>query len=205
MQKTGTIRHMAIIIVLSVVSMIAKGQNVKDRVFKFMTSRYQVSFSIPPDYVEADSGFRFVCSDSQLTNAIVYSIIRKDSSVKIGFSFVEVPDNKTYETLKLRYPGMSNHPPNKNYLRSALVKADTIGSAIKYYDDAYAKNAFNADHALSLSRACIVPYLIWNHNRIVHIAKDDRCHIEISYFFTEAASKTMYEEIERTEKMIRFD
>src|SRR5690606_38436078 len=115
---------------------------------------YNVAFNMPKQYVECDSGFNFYCGDRNITNGITYSIIKKDSSVKIGFAFCPTPPKKDIEALKTIKPGTKLTNRNINYLRNAIYRADTIHHKIIYYDSGFAKQMFNAEHALAITRNC---------------------------------------------------
>jgi hypothetical protein len=181
-----------------------KGQSPVNRMLRISEDVYKFTFSMPEGYHECDSGFTFYCRDSKLSSGISYSIIKSDSSVKIGLSFIPVMSHTTERNLRLFFSKIDNPPRNAAYFRNAEYLADTVHSIIEYYDSVYVRNKFNADHGLSISRDCKVPYQIWDHNRMVFLAKDDNCHIELTYLFTEKARKNIAEEIRRTEGMIRF-
>ncbi|MBO9621020.1 MAG: hypothetical protein J7539_18535 [Niabella sp.] len=156
-----------------------------DRRLKINLTQYNIAFIMPKRYVECDSGFSFFCGDWKITNGISYSIIKKDSSVKIALSFVRTPSGA-----------------EDNYLRTAVNRADTMHHKIIYYDSAFSKQTFNADHVVAITRNCTLPYKNLNNNRVFFIARNGRCHIELTYLYTDKMKKKIEPEIERTLKTI---
>jgi hypothetical protein len=175
-----------------------------DRVLSYSQKALNFAFTMPDGYQQCDSGFTHICRDSKLSNSIIYSIIKKDGSIKIGFSFIVPVDSMTIEKIRFWNPGVDTIDWNKNYLRSALNLADTVNSTITWYDSGYTRRVFNADHALAISRNCLVPFQGYEHNRLVYIAKDGGGHIELVYLFNEKAKKNIEEEIKKTEGMIYY-
>lgn len=201
--------HKKSVILLTFITVIClsvrvSAQSSIDRMISIDVVKFGIAFSMPNGYMECDSGFLFQCRDAKITNAIVYSIVKKDSSVKIGISFVPVTDSVTMKNLSIHYPQLAQPDPNTNYLITAKYLADTSQELVNFYDSIYVKKTFNANHALSFIRKCRVPHENYENHRIVFIAKNNICHVELTYLYTNNSKGNIEEEIRRTEGMIRF-
>lgn len=168
-------------------------------------SRMNMSFMMPHDYAELDSGFYFTCGDGRLSPPIMYTIMKKDSSVKIGITFVARPSDVELNRIR-RFVG-NRFIPDSSYIYNARGLADTVHHKIKFYSKDYVRRYYNGDNGVEIFRHCVMPVdKIYKHNKIVIISKNGRGHVEITYLFIDVISeKEIDKEIINTAGMLRFN
>ncbi len=162
-----------------------------------------VTFKMPDGYSVEKDGFKdFECWDNKIWNPPKYTIIKNDGSVRIGFNFGEFKDiNKTMFKAIL-----SGWNPKKIHIYNSKADADTVNDKIIYYSKQKSKQKYNANHVVLYSKYCQVPYLEkYTNNKIILATTTKRYRVlYLTYIFTEEARKTAIQEINQTEKMIRF-
>lgn len=164
--------------------------------------KVNAEFTLPENFKSLDAGRRWPCGDWNHTNAMIYTIVNRDSSVRIGFSVIGRLTDRTYERIKSRNP---DYNPNDNGINTAKHKADTINNELVIYGTNYLKK-FNADQGGEYVRNCTLPYEdIYPYNKVVFISKDGRGHVEISYFYKEEMKDQIDSLIQETAGLVRYN
>jgi len=178
------------------------GQRI-DRRFRIEFKVMNLKFEMPKHFTELDSGKRFPCGDAKISSTMLYTITNKDSTIRIGFAVVEPIKPKNLEWTKKHFnPSFDD---NKNYLLTAHILADTVHHQLIFYDKEYSKQKFNADDSGVYSRNCTLPFEgKYNNHKIVFMAKRNRGHVELSYFYTDVARDRIDKVIKNTAGMIKF-
>lgn len=159
-------------------------------------------FTLPENFKSLDAGRRWPCGDWNHTNAMLYTIVNSDSSVRIGFSVIGRLTDRTNERIKKRNP---DYDPNNNVIVTAKDNADTINNELIMYKPSYLEK-FNADQGGEYVRNCTLPYEdIYPYNKVVFISKDGRGHVEISYFYKEEMKEEIDSLIHETAGIVRYN
>ncbi|HCN84230.1 MAG TPA: hypothetical protein DIT07_11515 [Sphingobacteriaceae bacterium] len=158
---------------------------------------------MPEEYKSIYVEHSYQCGDGKSTNAINYTITNKDSSVVIAFSFINLPDSNSLAMIRRFSPGWD---PNKNYIKTAKNRADTLNHKLLFYEKDYSKRVLNADDAGEYVRACSLPYMNrYKNYRVIFLFKRDRGHIEITYFCTDTSKDKIGDYIKQTKGMLKYN
>ena len=158
-------------------------------------------FAMPTNFTELDSGRRFPCGDYKITSSMTYTIVNKDSTVRIGFSVHGYPSEKSLQRYKKQYARLD---PNTNYIRIAKNRADTIRHKLVIYEKALLK-PFNADGGGEYTRNCTLPYEDqYPYHRVIFIHIKNRGDVEITYFYKESAKDGIDEIVNKTAGLIEY-
>lgn len=174
-----------------------------DRRLKINLNELNMSFNMPNNYIELDSGFHFVCWDGKMASDPIYTVVKKDSSVLIAYSIIfhgKQDDIKRIQRINPEWTSVINF---KNIVKNL---ADTINHKVNHYDSIYLKNTSSADMGCEFSRNCVVPFREkYINNRIVIIGKNDGRQVQIIYLFTDMAKEKMEAEIKNTANNLKFN
>jgi len=196
------IKHRLLFLLIYLVPVTLFGQRI-DRKMRIKLKVMNLKFEIPKHFTELDSGKLFPCGDAKILSTMFYTIINRDSTIRIGLAALEPTKPKDLEWIKKHFN--PNFDPNKNYLRTAYSHADTVHHQLVFYSKEYSKQKFNADDSGEYSRNCTLPFEgKYNNHKIVFMAKRNRGHVELSYFYTDAARDRIDKVIKNTAGMIKF-
>lgn len=164
-------------------------------------NKFNAEFVMPKDFFELDSGRRFPCGDYQITNAMLYTVCNRDSSIRIAFSFIGGPSERILNRVRQRDPTFD---AKKAHLNTIKAHADTVNHEVLFFNEQHL-NTFNADIGAMYTRNCTLPYEDkYPYHKIVFIYKHNRGHIEMTYFYTDKAKDHIMDVIDQTAGIVRF-
>ncbi|MDO3694222.1 hypothetical protein QVZ41_13140 [Wenyingzhuangia sp. chi5] len=157
-------------------------------------------FNIPEGYKIEDSNIEDTwCWDGKTDSGIFKTLSKKDESILIGV-IISCPDENTIKVARKYVPDWT---ADTNYINTFKNMSDTINYPVRYYATSYVKEKLNADKAVEYSRGCTRSYKEkYTHNKIVMIGKNDVGFIQVDFLYTDAAKKTIYDEIDRVLPML---
>ncbi|MGV3760912.1 hypothetical protein [Parapedobacter sp.] len=176
----------------------------QEKYFKRMAgglTSFNAEFTMPDNFSELDAGRRFPCGDYNITNAMLYTICNRDSSIRIAFSFVSEPSERILNRMRRQNP---NFEVKMAHLNTIKAQADTINHEVLFFNNQHLKK-FNADIGAMYTRNCTLPYEDkYPYHKIVFVYKRGRGHIEITYFYTDSAKDYVMDVIDQTAGIICF-
>ncbi|MDO3695789.1 hypothetical protein QVZ41_13145 [Wenyingzhuangia sp. chi5] len=157
-------------------------------------------FNIPEGYKVEGSNIEYTwCWDNKDEGGIFRTLSNTDESILIGI-IINYVSEKDLEVARRYNPEWT---ADTNYINRFKNLADTINYPVRYYATSYVKEKLNADKAVEYSRGCTRSYKEkYTHNKIVMIGKKDVGYIQIDFLYTDAAKKTIYDEIDKVLPML---
>ena len=157
-------------------------------------------FNIPEGYKVEDFNIEDTwCWDGKMDSGIFKTLSNTDESILIGV-IINCPDENDLKVARSYNPDWT---ADTNYINAFKNKSDTINYPVRYYATSYVKEKLNADKAVEYSRGCTRSYKEkYTHNKIVMIGKNGIGYIQVDFLYTDAAEKTIYDEIDKVLPML---
>lgn len=166
--------------------------------FKADLEASQMTYTVDRNFDEFEGIHKYSCASGEQNNALLYTVINKDSSIVIGFTLMPPLSKEMMSDPKIDY--------EHNYIKTARSMADTINHKLILYKPEYVKAKFNADDVGEYYRACPIPYNgKYPFRKIVFGAKKATGQFEVIYFYNNKAAKDVDKVIKATAGIIRFN